>query len=152
MNKYDLGVEIIFYGHHEQRKPFIFKLVNPGRIVEDMSVGYSVAGSGFYMALASLRQKQIPSDLEEVIYRVLEAKFASETASFVGDTTFLVILRHDGTSTVMQSEDIKLIKTAWKESLKKQVPDDAMAVIKRLRCGIQRNADTDSDPLRTPFR
>jgi hypothetical protein len=129
--RHRLGLELIIYGHHQPGQPFVFRVEDPGRAIEDIVMGYSVTGSGSYMALASLRQKPIPGDLSSTIYRVLEAKFASETASYVGQTTFLVIVNSDGTPGAMPADDIQSIKEIWKKTLKEPVSAEAKSIIQR---------------------
>ena len=81
----------------------------------------------------------MPNELEQVVYRVLEAKFSSETASFVGDTTYLVVLKPDETHVVMQPADIAEVKAAWKQSIKLLAPQEARSVIYRSLQNVEKN-------------
>lgn len=73
----------------------------------------------------------MPYDLESVIYRLLEAKFVSETASGVGNSTTLVIIKPHGMHQEMSDNDIEKIKTIWKRTQKEPIPSDAMTVISK---------------------
>ena len=91
---------------------------------------YAVVGSGSPMALASLRHKPLPDKLEDLTYRVLEAKFNSETASYVGGATTLVMIRGDGAKGEMSEAEIEPIRAEWKRTQAQPPPTGAVEAIK----------------------
>ena len=96
IDKYDLGMELLGYGFDPDGSPHIFDVLNPGIVTNHDLLGYSVIGSGSYMATASLRRRKIPYDRKSVAYRLLEAKFSAETASGVGESTTLFTMSPEG--------------------------------------------------------
>jgi hypothetical protein len=78
--EFDLGVKLVIFGYSNNKKPMLSCVRNPGRSEDLTSQGYAVVGSGTDMALGALRTR----DLEDTIYRLLEAKFSSETARHSG--------------------------------------------------------------------
>ena len=57
--------------------------------------GYAAIGSGTLMALAALNKKPIGPTLADTVYRVVDAKFSSETARDVGKKTHVITLNKD---------------------------------------------------------
>jgi hypothetical protein len=127
--KFDLGVELIIFGYNEFKNPSLFVVENPGRAVDLGWQGYAAVGSGFSLAMASLRHKPMPDNLEHVIYRVLEAKFTSETASNVGKATLLRIINKDGVVRELQEDEIQKIRTAWEGVRSEPPPSEALDVL-----------------------
>jgi hypothetical protein len=71
--------------------------------------------------------------IEDLIYRLLEAKFVAEADNAVGPTTTLVVLRRDGESREMRESEIEEIKEAWKQRQLEPPPDRAVNVIQKSR-------------------
>lgn len=115
--KFDLGVELAVFGY-DARVPWIFDVVNPGRTLDAGILGYTVVGSGYHMAMGSLRNRPLDRGLEDLIYRLLEAKFSAETATGVGKTTTLIAVNPDGISRQMSSSDIEAVRKIWQAALK----------------------------------
>jgi hypothetical protein len=100
-------------------------------VVDIAFQGYSVLGSGAYMAMASLRRKQpLPRSTADMIYRILEAKFTSETATGVGKRTTLATIGH-GTERKMSDNDVDAIRAVWDTMLREPTPTDALNLIKK---------------------
>jgi len=126
--KYDLGVELTIFGFNDSGRPRLFEVVNPGRIVHIAVQGFSVVGTGYNMAVHSLRRKPLPHSSDELIYRALEAKFSAETATGVGPSTTAVVVTKDA-AYQMPDEDIEAIKQVWKATLTEPTPSAALEVI-----------------------
>lgn len=126
--RFDLGVEIIVFGHH-RGLPRLFSVVNPGRVEELNWAGYAVVGSGSTLALGSLRRKPLSTLVDEAVYRVLEAKFTAEGARDVGKTTTVVVLNGDGEMKEMPVEEIDAIRAIWERTQAEPVPTDAIEII-----------------------
>ena len=124
----NFGVELTVFGFNQEGRPRLFEVVNPGRVIEIGYKGYSVLGTGHDMAVASIQSKPLPMRASDLVYRVLEAKFATETASRVDDkTTLLIVNKHESRS--MPAGDIKKIRAVWEAKLAEPTPADATAVI-----------------------
>jgi hypothetical protein len=128
--KFDLGVEVILFGYDDQSRPQLLELTSPGRISDAGVLGYAIVGSGFNMAASSLRMRPLDRSLEDLIYRLLEAKFLAETATGVGKTTSLVTVNRDGDLHRMTSHEINSVKIIWEKSRKAPIPEDAYQTIK----------------------
>jgi hypothetical protein len=68
-------------------------------------------------------------DLEAVIYRLLEAKFCSETASGVGKATSVLTMNSLAKYGSMGHGVIDKVKIAWQETLKTPEPEQAISII-----------------------
>ena len=84
------------------------------------------------MALGSIRHKPFNRDFEDTIYRLLEAKFSSETAD-VSKTTILLTMNQDIEVRVMKPEEIAAIREVWERMQKEPTPADALSVISKSR-------------------
>lgn len=128
----NLALEMIVFGV-DPDKPHsarLFEVVNPGRIVERVT-GYTAVGSGYYMAMSALNRKPLePRDLDDVIYRLLDAKFSAETASGVGKSTTVIWVRPDGTVRRIDTEEVDRVRKIWDEVMKQPDPPDAISLIK----------------------
>jgi hypothetical protein len=129
LSKFDLGIQLLCYGHDERDVPHLFEVENPGHAVSHDLLRYAVIGSGYWMASASLRRKHLSGDLEATIYRLLEAKFSAETATGVGKSTSVITLNSNGALGMMTSGDIDRIKNVWERALKSPEPEDAIGLI-----------------------
>jgi 20S proteasome alpha/beta subunit len=128
LSNFDIDVELTVFGFNENGKPRYFEVHSPGRAMNVAVLGYSVVGSGYSMAIASLRRKPIIMKTNEIIYRVLEAKFSAETASGVGrSTTLEVIDRNEARS--MPDNQINEIRAIWEGTQKQPSPSEALALI-----------------------
>ena len=131
LNRFDIGVELMIVGFDKSGEPRIFTVHNPGRSYSEATLGYAVIGSGSSLATASIRSRPAHRSLDEVIYRTLEAKFLSETASHVGSSTTVVIIRPDikKTRTYMSQSHINAIKNEWEKAQKRPMPKAASKII-----------------------
>lgn len=129
LNKFDLGIEFIVYGHDKDGDPHIFTLRNPGVLVNHDLEKYSVIGSGEYMARAALARKSLSPDLNTVIYRVLGAKFSSETAAGVGKSTTVFLTNGEGTTSQLSTGVIGKVRNVWEREINAPDPPDALEEI-----------------------
>lgn len=127
--RYDLGVKLLVFGHTE--RSHIFTVHNPGTFTHWNWQGYMAVGSGSYLAMGSLRQRPLSFDIEDVIYRLLEAKFVAEASGTVGKTTTLLTLGPGGQSWEMRESEIDQIKEIWRLKQQEPTPDDALSVIRK---------------------
>jgi len=132
IDQFDLGITLVVYGFDGQKRPHIFQVSNPGTITNHDLLQEAVIGSGFYMATASLRRKRPPYDLNEMIYRLLEAKFSAETAPGVGKSTVLFTMSVDGKDGSIGIGSIEKIRTIWAKTLQEPPPQEAMKIIQTL--------------------
>lgn len=132
VDKFELGITMLGYGFDTKGAPHIFEVLDPGAVTNHDLLGYAVIGSGCYMATASLRRKQLPTnDLELMIYRLLEAKFSAETASGVGKSTNLFTMNADGDGGHIGWGTIGKIRDIWEKTLKIREPEEAIELIRK---------------------
>ena len=140
MNRYDLGIDFIVYGYDTQRSAHICSLENPGVLKDCGLGGYIAVGSGQYMATAALSRKPLPNIPSAVIYRVLGAKFAAETAAGVGKSTTVLISNPAGRVVQLSNSVIQNLRNIWERELSTPDPEDALQEIED--CGsLQRLMD-----------
>ena len=131
--EYNLGVELLIFGHTERSRSHIFTVNNPGKFTHWNWQGYAAIGSGSYLATGSLRQRPLRFDIEDAIYRLLEAKFVAEGSGSgtVGTTTTLLTLSPAGQSWEMRESEIEQIRETWKRKQQEPTPEDALGVIRK---------------------
>jgi 20S proteasome alpha/beta subunit len=127
--KYDLGLELLGYGFDSSGKAHIYEIANPGKISSHNLRGFAAIGSGTLMALASLNRKPMSGDIQETIYRVLDAKFSAETAPNVGYKTYVIVLNDDGNLQVMTDKGIEAVRKIWTDIQKQAEPVEAIDII-----------------------
>jgi hypothetical protein len=129
LGKFDLGLELLGFGFDADGRSHIFEVENPGKSKSHNLRGYAAIGSGTMMALASLNRKPMNGDLNSRIYRVLDAKFSSETAPSVGTKTHAVVLHQDGVMELLKPAAIDKVRVIWSEIQKQKEPADAIEII-----------------------
>lgn len=134
--RFDLGLELIVYGFDGHGGRHLFEIANPGKIINHNLRGYTAVGSGSMMALAALTRKRIVPGLSETIYRLLDAKFSSETAREVGKKTYVIIANKSGRFEIMPQKDIAKIRAVWEEIIKQQEPEEALDLIDKSKAVI----------------
>ena len=132
IGKFDLGIDLLVYGFDKIKTPYIFQVSNPGVITNHNLLGCAAIGSGIYMATAALRRRPPKGDLETTIYRMLEAKFSSETATGVGRATTLLVTDSEGKSHFLHDDAIENIRASWFETTQRPDPEPAIKLLKQL--------------------
>jgi 20S proteasome alpha/beta subunit len=132
--KFDLGLELLVYGFDERGFANLFEVANPGKISSHKLREFAAIGSGAWMALAALNRKPITRDntvsnIAETVYRLLDAKFSSETASGVGRATNVFIMAKDGKVGTLYPWDIQKLRTIWDEQMRAPEPESAIDLI-----------------------
>jgi hypothetical protein len=127
--KFDLGLEILVYGFDVLGHRTIFEVANPGKIINHSMRGYAAIGSGTLMALAALNKKPIGPTLADTVYRVLDAKFSSETARDVGKKSHVISLNSAGKNGFMDDEELEKLHRIWEDDLARPHPADAIDLI-----------------------
>lgn len=110
---------------------------NPSFISHADDPGFTATGSGGYIAESVLYSlEQNPGlGLNRIIYNVCAAKFSSEVASDVGDTTFMRVAQPGRQNIPIDHSLERELKAIWKEN-KPVVPPEA---IEAIRNNIDRN-------------
>jgi hypothetical protein len=130
---FDLGLELLVYGFAPSGYPRLFEVANPGSVVSHDLRGYATIGSGSLMALAALNRKPLIPDLADTIYRLLDAKFSSETARDVGKKTHVIVMNKQGKHGSLHQADIEKIRLIWQETMKQPNPPTAIDIINNSR-------------------
>jgi len=129
--RFDLGTSFLLFGHDQHKHAKLFRIDGPGHAIDLNALKFGVIGSGYDMAMASLRRPPpLNFLLENTIYRILEAKFSAETATGVGETTTVVLRNREGIVTLLPRPEIEAIRKIWREQVADQAdPPDAIAII-----------------------
>jgi hypothetical protein len=145
ISRIKLGCELLVGGFDNSGSSHIFVVSNPTddnpSFVTDRDFpGFAAIGTGSYLADSALYGMDHNSalGLKATIYNLTTAKFLSESASDVGEETYLYIFGKDG-------EEIELtplvegeLRKQWVRRGKPEIPKEAM--------------DTITDALPEPFR
>ena len=128
--KFDLGLELLGYGFSGAGIGFIFEVANPGKIILHNLRGFAAIGSGSLMALAALNRRPKSHRIPDTIYRLLDAKFSSETARDVGKTTYVLVLKSNGNAQIMKPEAIEDLRKIWDGLQSQPSPKKALDIIR----------------------
>jgi hypothetical protein len=128
-----LGTTFLVAGIEPSGSMRMFSLENPGVSRYWDRLGFHAIGTGAGVAIATLhRTYKAALPLEDMIYRLCEAKFLGEVAQGVGKTTMVQVVMANGTCRVMRPPDVEALRTLWVGT--PPVPDVAKAEIeKRLK-------------------
>jgi len=132
LDRFELPVQFLVYGYDRSAQPHIFEVSSPGFVSEQNLLGYAVIGSGYHMAMASLRRKPLRGSLESTIYRLLKAKFSTETATGVGMTTNVLTMNSLGDFAIADPKMIDPIREVWRRTVNEPDPDDGIDLIEKL--------------------
>lgn len=109
----------------------IFSVSDPGTIEYHDQLGFHAIGSGAVLAEASL-MGTVDSlhPVNDIMYRLLEAKFRGESALGVGRKTFLTVMDATGKNPrFMPSEKCDEIRKIWESKGKPPVPPETGKII-----------------------
>jgi ATP-dependent protease HslVU (ClpYQ) peptidase subunit len=130
-----LGCKFLVYGFDAgDESPHLFEIGGNGKIESRDKPGFWAIGSGAVSAIsmmAHLGQSSEATRMRETLYNVLAAKYISESASNVGEGTFLFIKRMGCNSFSHSPGMEKDIKRVWKERGRPTIPPEALGVIDR---------------------
>jgi hypothetical protein len=128
LGRFDLQTSFLLFGHDRLKQPKLYQIDSPGRVVDCNALKMAVIGSGHDMAMASLRwPPPLTHLLEDTIYRLLEAKFASETATGVGKTTTVALRNREGRVSILTRDEVDAIREIWRKDVA-DVPSPPSAI------------------------
>jgi hypothetical protein len=114
-------------------RPCLFTFSDPGIEKNYDLVGFWAIGSGTNSAIGSLFNLKGPAlqhrSIEEVVYRVCEAKFYAESALGVGKTTSAFILESSGDRYMLDSVDP--IRKIWENNSSRPLPNGATEAVQQ---------------------
>jgi hypothetical protein len=139
LDQCDAGVDFIVYGYGEAQSTQLFEVTGKGEIKDHSAFRYAVIGSGYWMASASLKRKPLAFDFDAMAYRLLEAKFSSETASGVGKTTTVTVKRRNQQDIVIWPDVVEKIRAVWENSMRSPEPPQALELLGNWRMMVARS-------------
>lgn len=160
IRKLKLDTDILVAGFSTNRSPYIFKIsdddFSPPRTELHVASGYAAIGAGCTAAeqsLVSVFDTMAP--LEEVIYRVAEAKFKGETARSVGSNTLITVHEDDGNWHHIPREDALKFKGQWDEYYHRVPKEISSAMLDSLKTipwakGISSQAEREKEVKNRP--
>ncbi len=117
IREFTMATSFLVCGVDALNFPHIISVKSPGGSVRSHdSLGHAAIGTGYAMALASLGASDLRSlSIENLLYRVLLAKFAAESAPGVGKSTILVLWRNgfDRPSFLPADNPLRRAYAAW---------------------------------------
>ena len=153
LDKADVGVGFIVYGYNTFRAPQLFEVDGQGRITDRMAIRYAVIGSGYSIASTSLKLKPLAADFDSMVYRVLEAKFYSETgASGIGRPTTVTFKMPDQHDFMMGPGDIEKIRNIWEQQKRLPESPEAAEITGKIRMDIIEGNKKRAEFLRSTGR
>jgi hypothetical protein len=137
----DIGLDMMVFGFGRSGVPMIFIVSNPtvekpSFITHCDATNFACIGTGGYLAESSLYGfEQSTSDtIEETIYQVLSAKFLAESATDVGEATYLRVFRADGSEERLDADFIsKEVRAHWRQHTKPQIDDPTYKFLETLK-------------------
>jgi 20S proteasome alpha/beta subunit len=131
IERFNLGVQFLVVGVDPPTdRAHIFEIDNPGICDDHRDLGYWAVGSGAAMALASITSYPLGIDVENVLFRVCEAKFAAETANGVGKFTQAMVMTKSGDILALLSNDIAKLRKIWRDRATAPPPPEALDLIR----------------------
>jgi Proteasome subunit len=132
--KFNLGLELLVYGFDDRGAGYLYEVANPGKVISHNLRGFAAIGSGAWMALAALNRRPLSqgitgNNVAETVYRLLDAKFSSETASGVGHATHVFIMGRGGKVGHLSDDEIRELRAIWDEQMRTPEPEKAVNMI-----------------------
>jgi hypothetical protein len=125
-------LEFLVYGFDaEHGSAHLFHVQHPGFATSVDQVGYFAIGSGCKMAMNSLQMRPIQSLSDQaLIYRLVEAKFAAETADGVGpNTTVFTLERGSDSAGFILPATIEKYRQHWEKWRAEPPPEEILKLI-----------------------
>jgi hypothetical protein len=122
----------LVYGYDENTKntAHLFEVKNPGTAFTLDHLPYFAIGSGQHIAMASLNLRPVAHlNPTQLIYRVLEAKFAAEDSSAVGRSTSVIIQNRGEPTSFLSWGTIDQIRKRWEGARIAPPPDISDLVV-----------------------
>ena len=97
-------------------------------------IGFAAIGSGSPSSLSDLYFHKYRAELpyEEALYRVLSAKFMSERASGVGDTTLVMLIRKNVPVIMPENDQTEAIREMWEQEGCARLPEHYRERVKEI--------------------
>ncbi len=128
-----LETEFLAMGFDPDGRPYIFTLNDgkSGTASHRINLGFHAIGSGWVLALGALGTTYNPDlPVDELAYRMFEAKFRGEAAAGVGRKTFAMRLTPDGQQAQLLPGQIEEVRRVWAISGQPPpVPEESRAFI-----------------------
>jgi hypothetical protein len=137
---FDLDLTILVCGFDKQGFPHIFEVGDPGQIAEHDLLGYAAIGSGADMARGILTPRSVKRlPWREMMYRLCQAKFASETATGVGRVTSVLFFSRNGIHLILPNSHVEKLRSVWDKERSMPIVSDVLDIIDD-GLGISRNS------------
>jgi hypothetical protein len=132
----DTDIDFLVAGFEPSGRPRMFSLTADGKAMRIDQLHYHAIGNGQFEALSALHpvaQFVHSKNVGEIVYRLLSAKFAAESAPRVGkDYTVAVVVSRSvglGQHKFIGLDAIAKAKEKWRESAAAPVPADVAAIL-----------------------
>lgn len=121
-------------GFEAPENAHIFSISSASEVHHAGRIGFAAIGSGAPSALADLYFHEYNSmlPLEEAMYRVLSAKFMSERASGVGQSTLVMLMRHGTPALIPDGDQIEAIRDMWDQEGCARLPEHYRERVKEI--------------------
>jgi hypothetical protein len=130
VREFDLCVSLLVYGFDEDSEIHFIEIRNPGEPIDRDTLVYWAIGSGAHMAMGALtRRTSLPVGDVACVYRAFEAKFSSQLAYGVGETTSIIVWYANGTTAVIPFKDFAPLQKIVDLARDPPIPDDASRLI-----------------------
>jgi len=128
VNAIEFEVGLLLAGFDAEDQPHVVSITAPGNRVIHDALGFHAIGSGAMLARACLTVTYHGTgQINEVIYRVAEAKFRSEAEPHVGRKTTIMTLSSSGE--LQSVTDVDKIREIWAPTANPPPPQQAMDLI-----------------------
>lgn len=137
ISRIQVGCDLLICGF-DQAGPHILCVSNPTSenpsfVTYYDSPGFAAIGTGYYLAESTLYafKQSVVTSLDQTIYHATTAKFIAESASDVGEQTFMLIFGEDGERFPLSMETYleNELRRRWIAKGQPTIPDDALQMI-----------------------
>lgn len=129
---FSLGINLLVCGFDSIGFPHIFEITEPGEVIDHDLAGYAAMGSGAQMAMGVLSPRPIRRlPWRDMVYRLCEAKFTSETATGVGRSTAVHVTFYHGIREFLRPIHLEQLRHIWETQRAISVPIEAAEIIQK---------------------
>lgn len=125
-----LDTTLLICGFDAKNFPHIFEIADPGELTDHDQPGCAAIGAGAQMAMGVLSPRSNKRlSWKELVYRLCEAKFTSETANGVGRSTSIAVMFLNGVLEILRPVHIEQLRHIWEEQRATPIPAEALDII-----------------------
>ena len=137
VSQFRIGCEFLVAGFDSKKGAHIFTAEDPGICKNYTSLGFWAIGSGQQQALSSIffsfKDVSTEPDFESILYDLCAAKFMSEAAEGVGESTNILVHRFGERPQYMGDNGVKELRDVWQKAGRPRTPAGIVQIVRGIR-------------------